>query len=126
MANNYCCKNLNRLQNNGYIHEGLIYFQKLDIETDFPTDLRFYNYCVTCGAHANENHDNVNAQCTAFKDGMFKRRLGPLRHDKIANENQYIFNLDKHDKILTTSVGHPNYPQPTRLQFCPYCGSSIR
>ena len=59
--------------------KGLIYLQKLDVETDFPADLRFYNFCVACGVNANGNHDNVNAQRIAFKDGIFKRRLGQLR-----------------------------------------------
>ena len=125
MANNYCCKSLNQLKNNGYIYEGLIYLQKLDVETDFPADLRFYNFCVACGVPANGDHDNVNAQCIAFKDGIFKRRLGQLRYDKNAKKDQYTFNLDTHDKILKVSVGHPSYPEPTRLQFCPYCGSPV-
>ncbi len=125
VANIYCCKSLNQLKNNGYVYNGLIYFQKLDVETNFPADLRFYNFCITCGVPANDNHDKVNAECIAFKDGIFKRRLGPLRIDKNAKENQYTFNLDKHDKILTVSVGHPHYPEPTRLQFCPYCGSPV-
>jgi hypothetical protein len=42
MTNDYCCQNLDQLRNDGYIHNGLIYLQRLDVKIDFPTFQLFY------------------------------------------------------------------------------------
>ncbi len=127
MSNSNCCENLNQLRNNGFLNGELVYLQRLDVETDFPMNLRLYNYCTKCGIPTNEHPNDNNPQCLAFKNGIFNGKLGPMTtHDKTTNENQYTFNLARHNKILTTPVGHPNYPEPTRLHFCPYCGRAYR
>jgi hypothetical protein len=46
--------------------------------------------------------------------------------DRDANENQYTYNLDRRDKISRVSVAHPNYPEATHLNFCPYCGHIVK
>lgn len=126
MENRFCCENLNQLRNNGYVYEGLVYLQKLDITTDLPLNLRLYNFCTMCGTRANKHHDDINVHCVAFNTGIINGKFGILAiFDSSVDENQYILNLDSHDKILTVSVGHPNYPEPTRLHFCPYCGRAI-
>ena len=36
MTNDYCCQNLDQL-NDGYVHDGLIYLQRLYVKTDIHT-----------------------------------------------------------------------------------------
>jgi hypothetical protein len=126
-SNNYCCENLNQLRNNGYLNGELVYLQRLDVETDFPINLRLYNYCIKCGVPIKEHPNDNDAQCLAFKNGIFNGKFGRMTiYDRAANRNQYTFNLASHNKILTTAVGHPDCPEPTRLHFCPYCGRAYR
>ncbi|MDQ6666846.1 MAG: hypothetical protein M3Y53_01315 [Thermoproteota archaeon] len=75
MSNNNCCGNLNRLRNNGYLNRELVYLQRLDVETDFAMNLRLYNYCAKCSIPINEHPNDNNAQCLAFKNGIFKGKL---------------------------------------------------
>lgn len=126
MTNSFCCENQSQLRNNGYVHNGLVYLQRLDVETDLPVNLRLYNFCIMCGTPANQHHDDINIQCVAFKKGITEGKFGLMANfDRNAIGNQYIFNLDRHEKISIVSVGHPNYPEPTHLHFCPYCGRAI-
>lgn len=127
MTNDYCCQKLDQLRNDDYVHNGLIYLQRLDVKTDFPNNLRLYNFCTTCGTPANRRHDDINPHCPAFKKGITMEKFGVSTiFDRNANENQYTYNLDRRDKISRVSVAHPNYPEATHLNFCPYCGHIVK
>ena len=78
MTNDYCCQSLEQLRNDGYVHDGLIYLQRLDVKTDFPNNLRLYNFCTICGTRANRRHDDVNPHCPAFKKGITMEKFGLL------------------------------------------------
>jgi hypothetical protein len=63
------------------------------VETDFSMKHRFYNFCISCGMPANQNHDNnkdSSTQCMELKNGIFQRRIGIMTaYNRTANENQY-------------------------------------
>lgn len=82
MTNDYCCQKLDQLRNDDYVDNGLIYLQRLDVKTDFPNNLRLYNFCTTCGTPANRRHDDINPHCPAFKKGITpwrKKSPGEIR-----------------------------------------------
>jgi hypothetical protein len=124
MANNYCCQNLFELINNGYLDGELVYLQRLNVETQFPMNLRFYNFCISCSQPNNEHPDDNNAQCLTFRNGVLNGKFG--LYDRTANENQYAFNLITSDEMKTFAARHPNYPEQIRLRFCPYCRAPYR
>ncbi len=65
MSNNNCCENLNQLRNNGYLNRELVYLQRLDVETDFPMNLRLHNYCAKCVRYIGVTASGTSSPSTA-------------------------------------------------------------
>ncbi len=110
----------------GYVGKQEIYFQSYSIPNKFPIDLRGYQYCIACGVDL-KNHPssiaNGNIQCTILAEGLLDEKIVPVLRDTIGgDEREYASNLNTRDKVLRRSKPNINYPQSTRVDYCPYCG----
>ncbi|MFZ0513229.1 MAG: hypothetical protein WAM14_16585 [Candidatus Nitrosopolaris sp.] len=105
---NYCCNDLLKLGDTGYLDGTLLYLQRLDMNTNLPAHLRHYQFCVSCGKE-NLGHpvDNL-PKCLTLRNGMKSNLVGQTGND-------FRFNLN-------TKESSQSEASPTRIDYCPYCG----
>ena len=89
------CEHIEKLKAQGYVDGSLIYLQRVVVNTDFPEICRIAHYCLYCGIAIKEH---------------------------VPSFNNYRFNLVTIDEYSKFRSSDSNYPVPTTVRFCPYCG----
>jgi hypothetical protein len=121
-----CCESLSRLRESDYIDNGKIYLQRVGVPTNFPNDLRNYNFCVNCGQELKFHSEYPFGICLAFRNGKLNGKIEPRQsNNPTAARDQYLFNLNRREEVEQYRLGDNNYPEPISIDYCPYCGKKI-
>ena len=111
------CEHIEKLKAHGYVDDSIIYLQKIEVNTDFPEIYRIAHYCLYCGLEIKDHVPNFHVNCSEYGNAHLKDHFGPHIHG-----NTYRFNLVTIYDNSTFRSDDPNYPIPTTIRFCPYCG----
>ena len=111
------CEHIEKLKAQGYVDGSLIYLQRLEVNTDFPEIYRIAHYCLYCDLAIKEHFPSFNINCSRYGNIHLNDHFGPH-----IDGNTYRFNLVTTDEYSTFRSDDSNYPVPTTVSFCPYCG----
>jgi hypothetical protein len=106
------CPSLQRLRESRYVDRELVYLQRLAVTSSMDPELMFCRFCMKCGSRLT-NHDDSN--CLVPRNMML---LGRLQR----TNGQHLFNLELVAIYRNRIQGDPDYPEPPRMYYCPYCG----
>jgi hypothetical protein len=121
-----CCESLSRLRESDYIDNGKVYLQRVGVTTDFPDDLRNYNFCVNCGQELKFHSEYPFGICLAFRNGKLNGKIEQRKTNNTTTAgDQYVFNLNTRKEVEQYRPGNNNYPEPISIDYCPYCGAKI-
>jgi hypothetical protein len=132
----YCCDSMRRLSKMNFIghdHRGqaVIYLHNVHIESNLPSELRYYKYCIHCGKDTRMHPIEIDSKdCTTLGRGLFNKKIvlyfgqkEKLRQDdRSNNQDHYIFNLASLSDLNSIPLDDANYPTEVCLDYCPYCG----
>lgn len=90
-----------------------------------PFELRELHFCPHCGKRVEEHSRNKDNRsfCYPFNasaDSNHGHYVCKLEEGK---EKKFLFNLISHD--YTAIQGSLDFPSPTSIKHCPYCGESL-
>lgn len=134
----YCCNSMRRLSKMNFIdhdHRGqaVIYLHNVHVESNLPSELRYYKYCIHCGMDTRIHPIEIDSNdCTTLGRGLFNKKIvlyfgqeeKPRQNDGINNNNQdhYVFSPASLTDLNSIPLNEANYPTEMRLDYCPYCG----
>ena len=133
----YCCDSMRRLSKMNFIdhdHRGqaVIYLLNVHVESNLPSELRYYKYCIHCGIDTRMHPIEIDSNdCTTLGRGLFNKRIVLYFGQKeepgqngINNNNQdhYVFNPASLSDLNSIPLDEANHPIGMRLDYCPYCG----
>jgi hypothetical protein len=105
------CIDLQRLIDNGYVDGELVYLQKLTVTSTMDPDSMFCRFCMSCGSPL-KSHDS--SSCIVVRNMI---ALNKLRR----TNDLFFFNLEQAERKRERIQGDPDYPEPFRMYYCPYC-----
>lgn len=106
------CFDLQRLIDTGYVDGGLVYLQKLTVNSTMDPDLMFCRFCMSCGSSLSSHN---GSSCIVARN--------MIALNKLRSQNDiFFFNLELADRKRERIEGDPNYPEPIRMYYCPYWG----
>ena len=106
------CPALVQLRQGDYVDGELVYLQRLAVTSTMPLNLMFCRFCMKCGTQLTDHDDS---KCLVPRNMTL---LGKLQR----TNDQYLFNLEIAATYRNRIQGDPNYPEPFRMHYCPYCG----
>lgn len=106
------CSSLQWLRESGYVDGELVYLQRLAVTSTMHPELMFCRFCMKCGSQLTD-HDNSN--CLVPRSMKLSGRL-------LRTNGQHLFNLELVTIYKNHIQGDPDYPEPFRMYYCPYCG----
>jgi hypothetical protein len=92
-------------------HHDILQYSNKPIIIEFPSHPSC-KFCMKCSSRLTD-HDDSN--CLVPRNMML---LGRLQR----TNGQHLFNLELVAIYRNRIQGDPNYPEPFRMYYCPYCG----